>query len=45
MAGAGLEAALGPSKEFAGEHGDITRGFDLAHNIISTGVSFIPGVG
>ena len=45
MAGAGLEAALGPSKEFAGQHGDITRGFDLAHNLISTGVSFIPGVG
>lgn len=45
VVGAGLGAALGPSKELAGKHGDITKGFDMAHNIISTGVNFIPGVG
>lgn len=45
VAGAALGAALGPSKEFAGEHGDITRGFDLAHNIISTTAGLFGPVG
>lgn len=43
VAGAALQAALGPGREVSGKHGDITRGFDMAHNIISTAANFLPG--
>ena len=43
--GTGLQAAFGPSKEYEGTYGNITKGMDTAYDLIKTGVGFIPGYG
>ena len=45
VVGSGLQAALGPSKEYGGKYGGITQGMDTAYDLIQTGVGFVPGVG
>ena len=45
MVGTGLQAALGPSKEYGGKHGGITQGMDMAYDIISTGANLFGPVG
>lgn len=45
VVGTALSAAIGPSKEYVGTYGNITRGMDTAYDVISAGVNFIPGVG
>ena len=44
--GASIASEFMPTKtEYAGKKGGITQGMDAAYDLISTGVSFIPGVG
>ena len=43
--GSGLQAAFGPSKEYGGKYGNITRGMDTAYDLVQAGVGFIPGFG
>lgn len=43
--GAGLSAAFGPSKEYEGKYGGITKGMDTTYDIAQMGASFIPGAG
>lgn len=45
MIGTGLQAALGPSKEYGGRYGNITQGLDTAYDYISIGANAIPGIG
>jgi len=45
IVGSGLQAALGPSKEYGGRYGHITQGMDTAYDLINAGASFVPGVG
>ena len=45
VVGAGLGAAMGPSKEYGGKHGGITQGMDLAYDGIMAGINFVPGWG
>ena len=45
VVGTGLDAAFGPSKEYEGTYGDITRGMDTAYDSIQAAVGFIPGGG
>ena len=41
VVGTGLQAALGPSKEYGGKYGNITQGMDTAYDLVQTGVGFI----
>ena len=43
--GAGLQAALGPSKEYGGKYGNITQTMDTVYDLAQMGVGFVPGVG
>ena len=43
--GTGLQAALGPSHEYDGRHGGITKGMDTAYDLVQSAVGFIPGYG
>lgn len=43
--GSGLSAAFGPSKEYGGTYGNITRGMDTAYDLVQAGAGFVPGVG
>jgi hypothetical protein len=43
--GTGLQAALGPSKEYGGKYGSITQGMDTAYDLVQMGAGFIPGAG
>ena len=43
--GSALGAAVGPSKEYGGKYGSITRGIDTAYDVAMAGANFIPGVG
>lgn len=43
--GAGLSAAFGPSKEYQGKYGSITKGMDTAYDTIQGVASVIPGWG
>ena len=43
--GSALGAGLGPSKEYNGKYGSITRGMDTAYDIATAGANFIPGIG
>ena len=45
VAGSALGAATGPSKEYGGKYGGVTRTADAIYDIASVGVNFIPGVG
>ena len=45
VVGSGLQAALGPSKEYGGKYGNITQTMDTVYDAITAGVNFIPGVG
>ncbi len=43
--GTGLQAAFGPSKEYGGKYGNITKTMDSVYDTIQMGVGFIPGYG
>ena len=43
VAGTALGAVTGPSKEYAGKYGGITRTMDTAYDILAAGSNFIPG--
>ena len=43
--GSALSAATGPSKEYGGKYGGITQKADMAYDLTSAAVGFIPGVG
>lgn len=43
--GSAIGAAAGPSKEYGGRYGNITRTMDTIYDITSAGVNFIPGIG
>ena len=45
IAGSALGAATGPSKEYGGKHGNITRTMDTVYDIASAAVNVIPGFG
>jgi len=45
IVGSGLQAAFGPSKEYGGTYGNITKGMDTAYDLIQGAAGFIPGVG
>lgn len=43
--GAGLSAAFGPSREYNGRYGKITKGMDMAYDGLQTAIGFVPGWG
>ena len=43
VVGAGLQAAFGPSKEYGGTYGGITKGMDTAYDLVQMGLGFVPG--
>lgn len=45
VAGSALGAAFGPSKEYSGKYGNITRTMDSAYDVAMAGANFIPGGG
>ena len=45
IAGTALSAITGPSKEYAGRYGNITRTMDSVYDAASAAANFIPGVG
>ena len=45
VVGSGLQAAFGPSKEYGGKYGGITRGMDTAYDLVQGAVGFVPGWG
>ena len=45
VAGTALGAAFGPSKEYNGRHGNITKTMDTIYDLASIGVNAIPGAG
>lgn len=45
VAGAVIGAAAGPSKEYNGKYGNITRNMDMAYDALTMGANFIPGAG
>ena len=45
VAGTALGAAIGPSKEYGGKRGNITKTMDTAYDAIMAGANFIPGYG
>ena len=45
VAGSALGAAFGPSKEYGGKRGNITKTMDTAYDAIMAGANFIPGYG
>ena len=45
IVGTGLSAAFGPSKEYGGDYGNVTKTMDAAYDAIQGAVGFIPGYG
>ena len=45
IVGSGLSAAFGPSKEYGGTYGNITKTMDTAYDLVQAGAGFVPGVG
>lgn len=45
IVGSALSAANGPSKEYGGKYGKITKGMDTAYDLVQTGLGFVPGWG
>lgn len=45
VVGSALGAATGPSKEYGGRHGNITRTMDTIYDVASVAVNAIPGFG
>lgn len=45
VVGSGLQAAFGPSGEYNGKYGNVTKTMDTVYDLAQTGVGFIPGVG
>lgn len=45
VAGTALGAMTGPSKEYGGTYGNITRTMDSIYDVATAGANFIPGVG
>lgn len=45
MVGTGLQAATGPSKEYAGKYGNITSTLDTAYDVVSTAANAFGPVG
>lgn len=45
VVGSGLQAAFGPSDEYNGKYGNVTKTMDTVYDLAQTGVGFIPGVG
>ena len=45
VVGSALGSATGPSKEYAGRYGNITKTMDTIYDVASVGVNFIPGAG
>lgn len=45
VAGNVLQGFTGPSKEYGGEYGGITKGMDTAYDVIQSAVNFVPGYG
>ena len=45
VAGMALGAATGPSKEYGGRYGNITKYMDLGYDALATGINFVPGWG
>lgn len=45
VVGQGLSAAFGPSKEYGGTNGNITKTMDTAYDIVQGAVGFVPGWG
>lgn len=45
VVGSALGAAFGPSKEYNGRYGGITRGMDTAYDLVQGAVGFVPGAG
>lgn len=45
VVGSGLGAAFGPSKEYGGEYGGITKTLDTVYDAATTAANFIPGAG
>ena len=43
--GTGLQAAFGPSKEYSGRHGNITRTMDTTYDLVQTAANAIPVYG
>ena len=43
--GSALGAAFGPSKEYGGTYGNITKTMDTVYDLANSAVNFIPGVG
>lgn len=43
--GSALGAAFGPSKEYNGRYGGITRGMDTAYDLVQGAIGFVPGWG
>lgn len=43
--GSALGAAFGPSKEYNGKYGGITRGMDTAYDLVQGAIGFVPGWG
>ena len=43
--GTGLSAAFGPSREYNGRYGKITKGMDMAYNGLQAAIGFVPGWG
>ena len=43
--GSALGAAFGPSKEYGGTYGNITKTMDSVYDLANSAVNFIPGVG
>jgi len=42
VVGSGLQAALGPSKEYGGKRGNITKTADTVYDAITVGINAIP---
>ena len=45
VAGSALGAAIGPSKEYGGTYGNVTKTMDSVYDAAMAGVNFIPGAG
>lgn len=45
VTGSALGAAAGPSKEYGGKYGNVTRTMDTIYDVASAAVNFVPGFG
>lgn len=45
IVGSALQAANGPSKEYQGKYGNITKGMDTTYDTLQTAIGFVPGFG